>query len=113
MEAFKSFNLLLRFLLELASLMALGAWGFGQGASPFLHWVFGIGSPLLFALAWGRWAAPRSSHRLKGFPRMAFEALVFGSAALALVLTGHKGQAAFFIGLVLLNIALLRHWKKW
>ncbi|SRR5579871_900194 len=113
MEAFKAFNLLLRFLLELASLFALGSWGFRQGGSPFIHWVFGIGLPLLFALAWGRWAAPRSSHRLEGFPRLAFEALAFGSAALSLVLAGHNGQAALFVVVVVLNIVLLRHWKKW
>lgn len=113
MELLIGFNLFLRFLLELAALWALGVWGFQQGTLPVLHWVFGLGAPLLFALAWGRWAAPTSPRRLKGFPRLAFEAAVFGSAASALVLTGRYRQALFFMALVVFNTVLLKYWKKW
>ena len=113
MEFLKGLNLLIRFFLELASLAALGLWGFGQGASFFPHWTFAAGTPLVFALAWGRWAAPTSKHRLSGFPRLAFEAAAFGSAAWALALTGRRAQALVFTVVVILNIALLRNWKKW
>lgn len=55
----KAANLVLRFLLELGALAALGYWGLHTGSNELLHWLLGIGVPLLAAVVWGLFIAPR------------------------------------------------------
>jgi hypothetical protein len=52
-------TLTVRFLCELAMLAALAYWGFtvGDGAGA---WVLGIGAPLMAAIIWGAWVAPKA-----------------------------------------------------
>lgn len=52
----KAANLLLRFLLELSALAALGYWGF-HVAGGIAGILLCIGAPLLFAASWGLFAA--------------------------------------------------------
>ena len=61
MEIIKSLNLLLRFLLELCGLVALGYWGFKTGQQMIVKIVLGIGGPLLFVVIWSIFLAPASS----------------------------------------------------
>jgi hypothetical protein len=49
-------NLALRFLLEMAALVAIGYWGFDQH-SGIWRFVIGIGGPMLAAVLWGTFAA--------------------------------------------------------
>jgi hypothetical protein len=85
METIKLANLALRFLLELCALAALAYWGFKTGESVVAKIGLGIGAPLLAAIVWGTFLAPRASIPTPGFLRLVLELVVFGSAAAALV----------------------------
>jgi hypothetical protein len=52
-------TLAVRFLCELAMLAALAYWGFtvGDGIGA---WVLGVGAPLVAAMVWGAWVAPKA-----------------------------------------------------
>ncbi|WP_267640229.1 YrdB family protein [Haloarchaeobius amylolyticus] len=85
-----------RFLLELAALAALGYWGFRTGDSTLASYGLGLGAPAVAALVWGTFVAPKARLRLRGTARLAVEAAVFASAAVALVLAGEPTLAAIF-----------------
>ena len=52
LELIKGANLLLRFLLELCALGALGYWGFKTGSGLVAKIGLGIGAPLVVAVVW-------------------------------------------------------------
>lgn len=79
-------NLAVAFLLELAVLFAVGFAGF-QLPSP-IDWVVGLGAPVLFAVAWGAFAAPRASRPLHGAANAAFQVGWFACGAAAFVVAG-------------------------
>ena len=51
----------LRFLLELAALGSLAYWGFAENGW-VAEWPLGLGAPLVAAVVWGRFVAPKASH---------------------------------------------------
>ncbi|MGZ8695585.1 MAG: YrdB family protein [Gaiellaceae bacterium] len=77
-------NLVLRFALELAALVALAAWGFHTGDSWASDIALGIGAPLAAAGVWGAFVAPKARFVVPLGVRVVFELLVFGAAVLAL-----------------------------
>src|SRR5918997_3472095 len=81
METLKLANLALRFLLELCALAALGYWGFKKGTSLIVKIGLGLGAPLLAAVLWGTFVAPRAPIPPPGLLRLILELVVFGSAA--------------------------------
>jgi hypothetical protein len=105
-------NLALKFLLELAALAAFAIWGAESepGALAVAHAIL---APLIVALLWARFAAPRSRHRLPRATRIPFELAVFAAAAVALLLSGHALWAAIFAVLVAINAALLSAFDQW
>jgi quinol-cytochrome oxidoreductase complex cytochrome b subunit len=105
-------NLALKFLLELMTLAAFAVWGadVGSGVTAVL---LAIAAPLVVAILWGRFAAPRASHRLSTSSRIPFELGVFVVAAVALVACGHTIAAIVFAALVALNAALLTAFDQW
>lgn len=79
----------LRFLLELGAIVAL-FWAALH--APFawpLRIVAALAAPLVVAVVWGSYVAPRAPWRVQGWARLVPELLVFGGAALALVYTGY------------------------
>jgi len=106
-EAFHWANLTVAFLLELCALAALGYWGVRTGDGPATKTMLGIGVPLLAAVLWGLFAAPRAPVSLPPV-KFAVELLVFGSAAVALYATGHRALAAALAVLVVANTLLVR-----
>jgi hypothetical protein len=106
-QVFHWANLALAFLLELCALAALGYWGVRVGGGPVTKVALGLGAPLLAAILWGLFAAPRApvSVPLVG---LGVKLLVFGSAALALYATGHRILAIAFAVLVVVNSVLVR-----
>jgi Protein of unknown function (DUF2568) len=106
-QVFHWANLALAFLLELCALAALGYWGVRVGGGPVTKVALGLGGPLLAAILWGLFAAPRApvSVPLVG---LGVQLLVFGSAALALYATGHRFLAIAFAILVVVNSLLVR-----
>jgi hypothetical protein len=106
-QAFHWANLALAFVLELCALAALCYWGVSVGGGPFTKTALGLGAPLCAAVLWGLFAAPRAPVSV---PLLALgtKVLVFGSAALALYVTGHSTLAIVFALIVVANAVLVR-----
>jgi Protein of unknown function (DUF2568) len=87
-DGLKGVLLVLRFALEIGSLVALAYWGFTTGGR-VVNVVLGIGAPLLAATVWGLFVSPQARF---GSPlrQAAFEAVVFAAATLALLHTGKR-----------------------
>lgn len=83
-------NLALRFVLELAALVGLGAAAW-NGASGALRWVAVIGVPVVAATVWGVFnvlddpsRSGRAPVEVAGFIRLAIELVVLAAGAVAL-----------------------------
>lgn len=106
-QAFHWANLTLAFVLELCALAALGYWGFSVGGGPVARVALGLGAPLLAAVLWGLFAAPRAPVSLP-LVRLGVKFVVFGSAVVALYATGHRTLAVIFAVIVVANAAMIR-----
>jgi Protein of unknown function (DUF2568) len=103
-------NLALRFILELCALVALGYWGFKAGGSPITKLALGIGAPLLAAVVWGTFLAPRAA-----VPRLlslVLELGVFGSATAALYAAVLPALAWALAVLYMINRVLMYVWGQ-
>lgn len=105
-------NLALAFVLELGMLAALCYWGFVAGNGILQKLALGLGTPLVAAVIWGLFAAPRASRRLTGTSLFALKALLFCLASVALWAAGLPVLAAVFIAVVALNAILLYVWRQ-
>ncbi|GIV98610.1 YrdB family protein [Roseiflexus sp.] len=112
MEILKSINLGLRFLLELCILVLFGYWGFKTGSNAFLKFLLGLGAPVLFAVAWGTFLAPKSPLRLHEPWLFLLELALFALAAWALYSTGKTDLTVTFGVIYLLNKILMLIWRQ-
>jgi hypothetical protein len=112
MDVLKGVNLTIRFLLEIFTLISVGYWGFKVGPGSIFKILFGIGLPLLVAVIWGIFGAPKSAYQLQGLSLLAIEILVFGSGVLALFLTKNSSLAWVLALVILLNRSLLLIWRQ-
>jgi membrane protein implicated in regulation of membrane protease activity len=102
-------NLGLRFALEVAALTALAYGGWHAPGPTWLRILLAVALPLLAAIVWGRWVAPKASHPIADPLRLVPEWIVFGGATAALASSGHPVLAAVFAVLAALNrVALWR-----
>jgi hypothetical protein len=76
-------NLILRFILELVALFAMGYWGWTQHQG-FSRFLWTIGLPLMFAILWATFAVPEDPSRsgkapipIPGLLRLLLELVVF------------------------------------
>jgi Protein of unknown function (DUF2568) len=106
-SAFRGINLALAFLLELAALAALAYWGYCTGNSTFTSLLLSIGIPLIAAILWGLFAAPRANYP-NPLLKIAVKVLVFGAAFFALIDKDQTLLAILFGVLVIGNLLLLR-----
>ena len=97
--------LTLAFAAELAALVALGHWGFVVGGSTAAKGLLGIGAPVVAAVLWGVFAAPQAPVRVAVLALLV-KLLVFGSAVLALSVTGHPWLAVALAVVALLSSVL-------
>ena len=112
LELIKGANLLLRFLLELCALGALGYWGFNTGSATITKVVLGIGAPVVAAVVWGTFLSPRAPVGLPWGVVLGLQALVFASAAAGLVVTGQRSLALVFVVMVVINAILMHVWGQ-
>ena len=112
LELIKGANLALRFLLELCVLVALGYWGFKTGGGAIAKAALGIGAPLMAAVVWGVFVAPRAPVEPPGVVVLVLQVLVFGSAAAGLAATGHRTLALVFVVVVVINAILMYVWEQ-
>jgi hypothetical protein len=94
----------LRFTLELAALTALAYWGFSEHDGA-LQWLLGLGAPLLAAVVWGAFVAPKASRPTTDPVRLLLELAVFGPAVAALWAAESHTLAFGFGVLVVLHLA--------
>lgn len=106
----KSLNLGLAFLLELAMLAAFAYWGFHTGSTTLTRLLLSVGVPLIVAVIWGLFMAPKARRRLRGGAYQLARIVIFGLAAAALALAGAPIVAIVFVILFLLNTILLYVW---
>ncbi len=104
-------NLALKFALEVAALGAFAYWGSAAGTG-IESLVLAIVAPLAVGILWGRFAAPRATHRLPHRLRIRFELGVFALAALAL-LRASSAAAIVFTFLAIANSLLLTMFGQW
>lgn len=92
----KSVNLAVRFLIELGALAGFAYWGWQTGTSVAIQILLAVVTPLLAALIWGRFIAPKAPHRLEDPLRVGIEIVFFGAATAALVSAGVPTSGAIF-----------------
>jgi hypothetical protein len=112
MNALKGINLLVRFLLELCMLAAVGYWGFKTQSTWGMKILFGIGLPVLIAVIWGYFMAPRSTHRLSGVPFTVMDIILLGSGAVALYASGLLTLAWIYAVVLIVSEILRLVWKQ-
>lgn len=110
MTVLRGANLALRFFLELGMLAAFGYWGVQAASGSVMKVVLGVGAPLLAAVFWGTFLSPKAAIHLSQPARLGLEVVVFGLAAIALVVSGQTGLALIFAALVVLNRLLMSWW---
>ena len=107
MVIFKSLALLVRFLLELCMLGALGYWGFETGDSTLTQVLLGLGAPLLAAIVWGLFIAPKATFEVPKAVWVGLQVVLFGAAAVALTAVAPQQLATLFVLAVVLDGAAL------
>jgi hypothetical protein len=108
----KPANLLAKFGLELAALASFAYWG-GTVASGVAAVVIAVAAPLVVAVLWGWFAAPRAKRRLRLSARVPFELGVFALATIALAAASATLAAVVFACAVLINAAFLTVFGQW
>ena len=112
LTALRTANLALSFGLARVMLGALAVWGIVTGDTAPSRWVLGLGSPVLAAVIWGIWLAPRSDLRLDMPWLVTAQLVIFAVAAAALYGAGYFGFATSFVLLVMLNVTLATVWNQ-
>ena len=96
----------LAFLLEVLALGGLAWWGADTGHGLAAKILLGAGAPVLAAVAWGLFAAPRARFQVPLPAVLAVKVIVFGLAAVAVATIGRPGIAIAFAVVVVINTAL-------
>jgi len=112
MNALKMANLALAFLLELCALAAFAWWGYHTGQGALAKIALAIGAPLVVAVIWGLFVAPRARFPVTPFWRTLLAMAVFGAAAIALYATGQTTLAWVLLIAAVVNRILLVVWKQ-
>jgi hypothetical protein len=113
MNALKGINLGVRFLLELCMLASIGYWGFKMHAGWAMKILLGIVLPVLIAVIWGYFMAPRSAHRLSGIPFAVMDMILLGSGGVALYASGLVNLAWIYAVVLIVSEVLRVVWKQY
>ena len=112
MELLKLINIGLRFLLELGILAIFGYWGINTGDNTLIKFLLGLGSPILFAIVWGTFLAPKSPRRLDEPWLFLLELVILGLTCWALYGTGKANLTLGFGSIYILNKILMVIWRQ-
>ncbi|GAA4604696.1 hypothetical protein GCM10023195_16020 [Actinoallomurus liliacearum] len=96
----------LAFALEIAALAVLAWWGADVGDGVVLSVLLGVGVPLVTAVVWGLFAAPKARVRLPLAGVLLVKVLVFGAATAALYALDHGALALVGAVIVVANLVL-------
>src|SRR5262245_58217483 len=103
MTVLKWANLAVAFLLELSLLAALAYWGYRVGGNTVVKIALAIGAPLLMAVVWGTFMAPKAALPLPGPLHLALAFVLFGLGVAALYAVGQSSLALGFALAVVTN----------
>lgn len=99
-------NDVVAFLVELAALAVLCAWGFQMGGSTAPRLALGLGLPAVAVVLWGLFAAPRARYDVPAL-RLVVKLVVLGGAATASFGVLPLGLAVAFAVVVVVNVTLM------
>lgn len=105
--AVASLNLTLRFLLELAGVVALAAWGWSVPSDTALRVVLAVLAPAALIVIWATVVAPKAQNPIPPDVRVLIGSGLLLVAAAALARTGRAELSAVFAVLVVANTLLL------
>ena len=112
-------NLAIRFLLEMAALVAVGIWGW-KHSDGWLRYFLAIGIPIILAIIWGTFAVPNDPSRSGSAPivtsgviRLAIEFCIFAFATWSLYDMGLNKTSAAFGVIVVLHYIISYDRIKW
>ena len=105
LRGLRGVTLTARFLCELAMLAALAFWGYVVGDGVWA-WLLGILAPVVAAVIWGTFVAPRAKLPVPAPVRVAIELVLYGAAAAGLAAAGQP-LAAVVLGVAGLATSLL------
>lgn len=105
-------NLVVRFLLELCMLTALGYVGFQLGDGIVVRIGLAIALPLAAAVLWGAFFAPKARRRAPDPGRAVLEILLFTASAAGVAIAGHEVLGLILAVAVLINIGLMFVWGQ-
>ncbi|HVU65862.1 MAG TPA: YrdB family protein [Ktedonobacteraceae bacterium] len=112
LSALKNSNLALALLMELAMLAAFACFGFIVGPNLPVKMLLGLGLPVLVAVIWAFFGAPRSKRRWQGAAYWLLRIVLFGCAAVALYFAGLPILALIFALLAVFNFTLVYIWGQ-
>jgi hypothetical protein len=112
MSILKSLNLMVRFLLELCMLAAVGYWGFRTQSSLAMKIILGVGLPIVLIVLWSLFVAPRAVYPLHGISHVVLSLILLGSGAAALFASGKTGLGWIYLIVLIVNQVLLIVWKQ-
>ncbi|MFH8799782.1 YrdB family protein [Streptomyces sp. NPDC017936] len=112
MNAAKSVNLGVLFLVEIGALVAVSRWGFTRETATPLALLLGLAAPALLVALWALFGARKARYPARGAARFGFEALWFGAGVLALVAVGDTGGAVTLAVLVVAAKSLALAWGQ-
>ena len=102
-------NLAIRFLLEIAALLAVGVWGW-QLSDGWFKFVLAPGIPIILAVIWGTFAVPNDPSRsgqapvrVPGIIRLTIELVFFALATWALFNLAYYVSSSVLGGLTVLH----------
>lgn len=96
------------FLMELCALAAFSYWGFQMDQGWIIKLLFGVGTPLLIAIFWGTFIAPKASFPVSTSVRIILQSIIFALAIAALYFSG-KGKLAIIFGVIVLVEMILMY----
>ena len=112
LEAIKSLNLGLRFILEMGALGAVGFWGFQLDRGTAIRWIIGIGAPLVVVIVWSLFIAPGSDSALSQTTRVWVGTGVLAACAVALAAARQPVLAGVFAVAIVANALLMQVWSQ-
>jgi Protein of unknown function (DUF2568) len=109
LQTLQTFNLALRFCLELAILAAIAVWAWRSIRHRGVPVLAVVALPLAAVVAWGTFVHGELVPSLSG---VVVEVALFAAATAALVAVRHPRLAGAFAGLVLANAGLMTVWGQ-
>ncbi len=105
-------NLVIRFLLELLTLITIGVWGWRQ-SDAWLRFVLALGLPIIMAAVWGIFTVPNDPSRsgaspvvTNGYIRLFIEFAFFSLGTWALYNIGYIKYSIVFAVVVIIHYAV-------